>query len=398
MGEVMTGASGGSVVVDDRGDSVRAIALGDLARAGDDADAARRSLARHLKDAVRAESRRRTPGRIAMVVVLVLVLLAVNGFVVARIRGAGVLPTLTFWGGIVVIIVLVRIVARRKVVRELSSTAVAEGFCGSCGYTLADLTTAADGCVQCPECGAAWKAARVTRPHWVHRGATRAWEPAWWRRFIFGVASARDRLSPDDRGRFVAVVDSRLRAVPPTRRAEIGAGEVQRLSGRLRGIGRLWRILVSFIPFGLAAWAAYGAVAVMHLGEAVGAWVLAVIALVLAGVGVLFVRGHGFYSLPRAARAMVEEGLCGSCAGSLVGLAADGDGFVVCPSCGGAWKGGSTWVGGAAGVGGKGTRAEADGQGASPRGGVADAIDQSGRPAEGEQGRAAAGGSEERGG
>lgn len=41
---------------------------------------------------------------------------------------------------------------------EALATAVgAEGICAACGYRLDDLPVEDDGCVVCPECGAAWK-------------------------------------------------------------------------------------------------------------------------------------------------------------------------------------------------------------------------------------------------
>lgn len=38
---------------------------------------------------------------------------------------------------------------------------LAEGLCPSCGYPLAGLPSAGDGCVECPECAAAWRADRL---------------------------------------------------------------------------------------------------------------------------------------------------------------------------------------------------------------------------------------------
>ena len=34
---------------------------------------------------------------------------------------------------------------------------VKHGYCASCGYSLANLTAADDGCTVCPECGSAWR-------------------------------------------------------------------------------------------------------------------------------------------------------------------------------------------------------------------------------------------------
>jgi hypothetical protein len=50
--------------------------------------------------------------------------------------------------------------------RSLASTTVEAllqaGRCASCGYLIDSLGPSPDGCVVCPECGAAWKSARVT--------------------------------------------------------------------------------------------------------------------------------------------------------------------------------------------------------------------------------------------
>jgi hypothetical protein len=36
--------------------------------------------------------------------------------------------------------------------------------CPACAYSLSGLTPEPDNCIQCPECGAAWKAERVGKP------------------------------------------------------------------------------------------------------------------------------------------------------------------------------------------------------------------------------------------
>ncbi len=45
-----------------------------------------------------------------------------------------------------------------------ASAAVEMGFCGGCGYKLAGLEREEDGCVVCPECGAAWKSVLSSGP------------------------------------------------------------------------------------------------------------------------------------------------------------------------------------------------------------------------------------------
>lgn len=50
----------------------------------------------------------------------------------------------------------------KKNLPELSATSTAFGHCGACGYDLTTGTPAEDGCVVCPECGAAWHKHRQT--------------------------------------------------------------------------------------------------------------------------------------------------------------------------------------------------------------------------------------------
>jgi len=47
--------------------------------------------------------------------------------------------------------------SERRRVSQRAATAVELGFCGGCGYDLRSLVAMEDGCVVCPECGAAWR-------------------------------------------------------------------------------------------------------------------------------------------------------------------------------------------------------------------------------------------------
>ena len=46
----------------------------------------------------------------------------------------------------------------------ISRAAVRAGLCGGCGYLLEALEATGDGCVVCPECGAAWRVERDLTP------------------------------------------------------------------------------------------------------------------------------------------------------------------------------------------------------------------------------------------
>ena len=67
---------------------------------------------------------------------------------------------LAVWGILVVVAAAVSRHTRRA--PAVSATAVAFGHCGGCGYDLAAIPAASDGCAQCPECGGAWHTDRRT--------------------------------------------------------------------------------------------------------------------------------------------------------------------------------------------------------------------------------------------
>jgi hypothetical protein len=91
--------------------------------------------------------------------------------------------------------------------KQIAMTAVRRGLCGSCGYSLEALAPEPDGCLLCPECGAAWRQGRVTRPHWKVPFIEREEKRAWWR------FPPVHRLAADDRGGFADVLDLGLTRV-----------------------------------------------------------------------------------------------------------------------------------------------------------------------------------------
>lgn len=50
---------------------------------------------------------------------------------------------------------------RRRAFDRLAAIHLADGRCPACGYALAGLAAGTDGCLACPECGAAWRAERL---------------------------------------------------------------------------------------------------------------------------------------------------------------------------------------------------------------------------------------------
>lgn len=68
------------------------------------------------------------------------------------------------WGQVVYRLPFMRAMTERMVHRNWRAQLAkreGKGACLACGYTLDGATIAEDGCLQCPECGAAWRAERV---------------------------------------------------------------------------------------------------------------------------------------------------------------------------------------------------------------------------------------------
>lgn len=157
-------------------------------------------------------------------------------------------------------------------------TAVGLGICPSCGYDLLGLELAADGCVECPECNAAWRATRIVRTSpLILRDATAAELDVYKRvgaegLFAFAASMWWDR---DDRGRRTPSAAANLR---------------DRIAAEAN-----------------------------------------------SAVRVRLVRGGTIRSWPGFRRRMLSEGLCPSCAWDLRELAAHDDGRVECPVCTSAW-------------------------------------------------------------
>ena len=315
----------------------------DVRDAAQGPDPHRAALARHLSNAINAESRRWTPRGVALGFGLALayVLLQVFASLAGLTRFPVVVPVLRI-GGLVAVVLISRADSRRRVGSFLANTAVAEGLCGGCSYSLRDLPEEPDGCIVCPECGAAWQARRITRPHWLAPGAARSRAEGgraginWFYRFITLTPPPSQLIAPDDRGRFVSIVDSRLWLADRARREELGPMLRRDLRSELRAVGRAPRVLVALLPGLGAVFFGMGL-----LGSAPNAVVSTVMAggLLLFGsliVGVLF--SHAFYSTRRAARVLVAASRCPSCLYPLQGLPLDADGCVVCPECGSSWR------------------------------------------------------------
>lgn len=330
---------------DDRGQPVALLGFADLKRVERDPNQRRAALARRLRDAVRAESRRSTPLRAVVMVTLIVVVWAAWAVVVTVAPSFRSVPI--FWIVVVVSVVGFRFWARRAAAGNLARTAVAEGVCGACAYSLQDLATEPDGCLVCPECGAAWRAERITRPHWEGANAGVTYQPGWLRRTVFNIPSPRDLLAPDDRGRFVPVMDSYLKLLPPARRAEWGRARRRALVSRLRAVGRVPRALLAVVAT-LPCWLVVGALFVASGFSIAGPpargvspellWVAVVMTGVACLIGLAVFWSNRFGPPLKLVPVFRAAGVCASCGEDLGGVAAASDGCRACPECGAAWR------------------------------------------------------------
>lgn len=332
--------------LDDRKKPVQALRPADVNAAAHGPDPRRAALARHLRNSIRAEARRWTPRTVVLGFGLALGYLALQ--VVAYAAGFDRMPfvvPLVRIGGLILIIVITRAESRRRVAPHLAATAVAEGLCGVCCYSLRDLPREGDGCVVCPECGSAWAAQRITRPFWEMPAAARSRAEGgraevgsnWLVRFLTLTPPPGQLLCPDDRGRFVSVVDSRLWLVPRTKRNELDPDEARLIRRDLRRIGVIPRTLVALAPLSVAAFLGYGvSTAIRERDRGLLTVAACGFALFLV-VGLGLCWSHAFYNPRRAARALAARCRCASCTRSLRGLPSDEDGCTVCPRCGASW-------------------------------------------------------------
>lgn len=326
---------------DDRGRQVDLIKPGQLTRSQTDLVIGP-ELAKFLKRVTKAESQRFDASRVSLGILgVILVLLAVSIFNWNRRGAPPILGSIIFWGGLVTIGILLRAFTRRKHGFTLASTAVSLGVCGSCGYSLNHIAPEADGCIVCPECGAAWKNFRISRPYWTATNRERLYRLPWWARALGLIPRELQLLSRDARGAYFRIMDKRLRLLPPARRAELGPDFIDQLRRRACWIGLGWRWLVALFPLAITCGLIYGMFTVAIDNEPerwIAVAIIGFFALVFGGLTAAAVRGHSFCPGDKRGRAWAEMGLCGCCGRTLPKDRPAGDGCTACSGCGAAWR------------------------------------------------------------
>lgn len=330
---------------DDRGRDVAILDPGGLARQATlAADKKHRSdLAAWLKK-VASQRNRLTWGNffgdVGMVIVGIVALLVMR--YALRLMGVSWPMILVLW--IVLLVVITQWQSKKRVRPFVAASMVTEGICGSCGYALAGLPVEADRCVVCPECGAAWRASRMTaRRAEAAGGATRT---PWGRPVTFWGGNPVRRCGADANGRLVPLMQSHLHGLERQRRREIGAERLREVSRAVRAEGsgaRAWLSLGALSVLGwFGLWAMLGSprAAAASGSAAAGTGVVAtgVTLLVIgAALGLAILGSDLFISEKRRVRTIVEHGLCPSCGAGMEAASRDELGRVVCGACGSAW-------------------------------------------------------------
>lgn len=217
----------------------------------------------------------------------------------------------------------------------VGSTIVAHGFCARCAYSLKGLDAQPDGVIVCPECGAAWIAARITRPHWTGVKPPIAEAPPLLPRLIF----IRPPLVNDARGVLVRRIDSWLLSVWPDRRQAMGRERVQRLRRALRSRGRWLRWTAAAFLAAAAVWVLTQFTRLDGVDEQwrrLVATGIVALALLPACASLVALLGETGIPSSHFARTAAAEGVCAACAGELG--PADAGGYRVCIACGATWR------------------------------------------------------------
>ncbi len=228
-------------------------------------------------------------------------------------------------------VALFRFLTRRRRQAVVVKALLAERRCASCAYLLDQLSPAADGCVVCPECGAAWAQSRL--------GVAAAPPAGWSRRSAAGLPGAR--LAPAT----VADVNGRLFVIAPAQRWQCDDGARRRVR-RATLARRTLSILMLCIPFGMSLTLVLLSPsfrALPALNTAMG-W-LKLLGLAFIGYSVLLMPllmwrtwlGRTSSLAQPTGRAMVKEGICPGCGSALSTAGHAAGGVVACGGCPGVW-------------------------------------------------------------
>lgn len=221
----------------------------------------------------------------------------------------------------------------------VAMSALSEGICGSCAFSLEGLITDEYGCVMCPECGHSWNAIRIVRPHWETFAdilKNHKQDPRLDLRSGFFYRMYRS-WSVDDCGRCVHTPSSRLWILPREVRMQHDPELLKVIKRDLRRLGRAIRVCVTSLGIGGFLIAEYYFV-IPEFGTPNGGFVSGSIVM---GIGMLLMSIVLLSSLGirnyKLSRVICSYGCCGSCLNDLRDTPVNANEMRVCDLCRASW-------------------------------------------------------------
>ncbi len=236
--------------------------------------------------------------------------------------------------GLVVAIPLGWLIRRRATPRQVPvdvATLVAHGRCGCCGWGIRDCVPAVDGCISCPECGAAWHRSRFTLISYARHADEIIHEilaEQFMQRAIWSAPT-------DDR-----CVAMKIEGLAPVRAAERDPYEMAHRSEIVEervsdsGSSIRWGGTIGLCVLWMGVMIASKWISPRDPGAVVSA---AVFLGCVVGVPVLLLVWRVQLPWVVRRRSILELGVCPACLASLDPANAGFDGCVACEVCGRAW-------------------------------------------------------------
>lgn len=262
-------------------------------------------------------------------------------------------PGLPIWVPMIVVAVLVIAAGslRAALATERRAAASAdlflrEGRCAGCAYVLQGIAPAEDGCVVCPECGAAWSRSRigsVPDAPVLRDYHTRIYRPTTRQRWLPG--SRGMLMTTDARGVAAHVSNPRLRGLDPASAERLGDDRVRAirsaigLKHRVKGFLIGLAILPAIVAMGILLSRTRPVGSTIALLGSLGFALFAVaIIIILLGLMYTMLFGDSGLSGKLVAREFVSRHVCPQCLHTLDDATTGEDGVRVCVGCQAAWR------------------------------------------------------------
>jgi len=256
--------------------------------------------------------------------------------VIRAVSGLPILASLVI--SLVLTTAVMNLISRRVLSRpdDVVRTLVLRGVCGACGYLLRGIPRGDTNHVTCPECGARWNAARITKPAWQPGAFSESAPFPAPLRSMFNSGPARE-VGTDHRGALAIVVRSWLGVRRGVRKANATREQVRAIVRRMRSQGKKGRLIIAAaVVVGPALFVAIllatGSTPVDGVGFAIITAVVCVpIAFAALGSDLFIKRDAGI-------AAALWHSRCPCCLAGLEDQPLAADGLTDCPVCGCGWR------------------------------------------------------------